>query len=41
METIAVITKQLSGSTGEIKRAAGELSALVAELKSTTGWFKV
>ncbi|MEW5744027.1 MAG: methyl-accepting chemotaxis protein [Nitrospirota bacterium] len=41
METIAVITRQLSSSISEIKRASGDLSHLATELNGTASWFKV
>lgn len=40
MEDVAVITRQLSGSILEIKRASGDLSRLAAELNTMAGWFK-
>ncbi len=40
MEDVAVITRQLSGSIREIKRASGDLSRLAAELNTMAGWFK-
>jgi methyl-accepting chemotaxis protein len=40
MEDAAVITRQLSSSILEIKRAAGDLSRLAAELNTMAGWFK-
>ncbi len=41
MESIAVITRQLSNSIVEIKRASEDLSRLATELNSTAGWFRV
>lgn len=41
MENIAVITRQLSNSVAEIKRASEDLSRLAVELNSMAGWFKV
>ncbi|MBA4374414.1 MAG: methyl-accepting chemotaxis protein [Thermodesulfovibrio sp.] len=40
MEDVAVITRQLSSSILEIKRASGDLSRLAAELNTMAGWFK-